>query len=189
MSRFLTLALGALICLGPSARAENLLKDPGFEFGTDNESFDPAWERFGNVYHEPFTPRSGNWICKLFGNFTTELNHSGIQQDLPAEAGARYRASIYFRHNEDDRLQGSNKGWLRLEFFDAGGQKLDTVDSDPFSADANTERYKEFTIENATAPEGTERVRYVILFEQQSDNAPGALFCDDALLETSSGPM
>ncbi len=77
------LALLSILVWATAAQAEdNLLQDPSFETGTSSEAFDPAWSKFGNVYHELVTPRMSHWTAKLFGSFTGQVNYSGISQEF-----------------------------------------------------------------------------------------------------------
>ena len=175
-----------LILTGNAYGGENLLRNPGFEEGTEHESLE-GWESWGRVFHEAVTPNAGHWSAKLFGNFTGDMNHSGMQQDLPAEAGTAYKGTIQIRHNADDQLTGSNKAWLRIEFRDANGNRISESDSLPFTADARLGAYQQLEVGPATAPAGTVSLRFVLLFEQIADHA-GAIFCDDAVLEATPSP-
>ena len=177
------LALLSILVWATAAQAEdNLLQDPSFETGTSSEAFDPAWSKFGNVYHELVTPRMSHWTAKLFGSFTGQVNYSGISQEIDAVAGAFYKASVYMRHNSDDKLEGQNEAFLRLEFLSADGEKLQTADSEIMTASTSPDVYKLRTVARTQAPEGSTRLRFLILFVQHGDGAPGAVFCDDALL-------
>jgi len=176
-------ALLSIVLSAAVAQAgDNLLQDPGFETGTDTESFDPAWSKFGSVYHELPTPRTGHWTAKLFGNFSGQVNYSGISQEVDAVAGKSYEASVYMRHNSDDQLEGQNEALLRLEFLSADGEKLQTADSEIITASTAPDVYKLYTVARTQAPEGATRLRFLILFVQHGDGAAGAVFCDDVSL-------
>jgi len=181
---YLAARLAALWLSVPAfCAADNLLQDPGFETGTDTKTFHPAWIAFGNVYHEPVTPRSGNGSCKLFGRFAGKQSYSGIYQGVGATPGARFTASAYLRHNGNDRLIGENKCWVQLEFYDVNEEQLATASSEAITADTPADAYALYSTEAVTAPAKTASVRFVILFEQQEDNAPGAVFSDDTALD------
>jgi hypothetical protein len=178
--------LGAIVVLVPGlAQAQmsgNLLGDPGFEeWAGDAETTN--WVRFGNAASETLTPRTGMFVAKVYGNFKTERNHSGLYQDAPAAAGKRYVASAYIRHNSGDSLQGDNRVWLKLEFYDAAGQQMKAFESARSVKDNDpANKWMLLSTSSTPAPEGTAKARVVILFEQQADNATGAVLVDDVAL-------
>lgn len=88
--RWSAAAVVVAACLAWSASAPaaaNLLIDPSFENGADANNFDPAWMTFGNVFHEPVTPRTGTYSAKLFSQFGGQVSLSGIFQDIAATEG------------------------------------------------------------------------------------------------------
>ncbi|MBN1269546.1 MAG: hypothetical protein JXB04_08165 [Kiritimatiellae bacterium] len=177
----------ALAVLAPfSLRAQddgNLLGDPGFE-GRVNEPFSTNWTRFGNAFCEFVTPRTGSYVCKLFGNFENRQNWSGVYQDVPASPGGYYQASAYMRQNSKDHLQGGNRAWIKLEFYSAGCTKLlkahESTRELHVKSAANQWTY--FSTGRVKAPKDAAVVRFALLFEQQADNAGGAALFDDVCL-------
>lgn len=160
----------------------NLIRDPSFEEGV-HEPFSTNWIVFNNAYCEAVTPRTRFFSAKVFGRFTNEKNWSGVYQDVPAQAGQQYVASVYARQNTHDSLTGANAAWIKVEYYDAGRTLLRTVES-PVRLKANSPSGKYLLLSTgpSRAPEGTVLARVVLLFEQQSDNAAGAVFFDDVSL-------
>lgn len=180
---------GAVVCVWPvvagAQMSVNLLGDPGFEeWAGDTETTN--WVRFGNAVCEALTPRTGTFVTKVYGNFKTEINHSGIYQDVPAAAGKRYVASAYLRHNSGDSLQGGNRVWLKLELYDGAGKLLKAFESARSIEDNDpVNKWMLLSTSSTPAPEGTARARVVILFLQKADNATGAVLVDDVALTTT----
>ncbi len=166
----------------------NLLADAGFEeWAGDPDS--PNWAKFGQVFSEAITPRTKHFVVKLFGNFTGASNYSGIYQDVPAVPGRRYEASAHLRQNSKDHLKGKCRAWIKLEFFDeTHTQRLAEFES-PTIVDAkgHANNYVFLSTGPCPAPRGTVYARFVGIFEQGADNAPGAILVDDASLKEIPG--
>ena len=165
-----------------SAQAvENLLQDPGFEGGI-NEPYAECWKPFNNCYCAPVTPRTGTFVSKIYGNFSSSDNESGVWQDVPASGGKYYQATAYMRQNAGDSLDGENKAWLKLEFWGANGM-LKVYES-PIKIDGKGAKGKYVLISTGRcgAPEGTVTARWVALFKQGKDNAKGCILVDDGAL-------
>jgi len=175
-STILVLSLAAV----PSAPAVEL-RDPGFEEAGADGGLSPAWHPFGNAYREKLTPRSGEYTLKLFGNFNGEMNWSGAYQDLPVQAGLRYQAEAWVRHNCNDALQGGNTAFVKLEFFDSAGNLIKEFESPRLAADRDCDKYFHLSTGLHQAPDGAARVRVTLIFEQPG-NDPGAAIFDDVEL-------
>lgn len=164
--------------------APNLLADPSFEeWGGDPSS--PNWMTFGNVVCDSISPRTKSCMVKIYGNFKSEVNESGIFQDVPAVEGKRYEVSAYLRQNSDDHLAGDNKAWVKLEFFNADfSTRLVTFES-PVKMDVKSpsKKYMFVSTGPAVAPKGTAFARAVVLIQQSPDNAAGAVLVDDVSLK------
>lgn len=180
--------------IGPFPGASALLNQ-GFE--ANGGSLD-SWQPFGNASAQTtnlafptIIPRSGNALCKMFGNFTGSANVTGIFQSLPAQPGQTWQLDCWSRHNSDDGIDGtSNFMSMKIEYYDASGTLL--LESETTILDANSPL--DTWIDNAplslTAPAGTTEVRPVILFSQQPPGVfdGGAGHIDDVSFKITSGP-
>ena len=92
------LAAGALLAMAPTtARAANVLANPGFETGTATGNPDvggsPSWTTFGNVFTTsapnplPVGPHTGTGALKEFGTFP---GVSGAFQSFPTTPGTAW---------------------------------------------------------------------------------------------------
>lgn len=181
--RWLAVALLSLPCVISSAQtSSNLLVDPSFEQWAGDPT-SPNWAVFQNAYCVAVTARTRVFVAKIYGNFTGQQNYSGIWQDVPAGPGRKYVASAYLRQNVGDTLQGDNEAWLKMEFFDAGGRLLQVFESPrKMKAKDAAGKYVFFSTGLVTSPPGTVTARFVVIFGQGPDNAPGAVLVDDASL-------
>ncbi len=164
--------------------APNLLADSSFEeWGGDTSSTN--WATFGNVICESTSPRTKSCMVKIYGNFKNEVNESGIYQDVPAAEGKRYEVTAYLRQNSDDHLAGDNKAWVKLEFFNADrSTRLVTFESQvKLDAKSPSKKYMFISTGPTLAPKGTAFARAVVLIQQSSDNAAGAVLVDDVSLK------
>ncbi len=164
--------------------APNLLADPGFEQWAGDAS-STNWATFGNAFCGSTTPRTKAFDVKLYGNFKNEVNNSGIYQDVPAQPGKRYEATAYLRRNPDDRLEGDNRAWVKLEYFDASRKEpVATFESlSRLDSKSPANKYVLVSTGPTLAPTNTAWARMVVIFRQGPDNASGAVFADDVSLK------
>ncbi|MFH0953355.1 MAG: hypothetical protein V1873_03395 [Verrucomicrobiota bacterium] len=176
------LALVFSALLSQAQTSSNLLVDPSFEEWAGDPT-SPRWAVFQNAYCVAVTARTRVFVTKIYGNFTSEQNYSGIWQDVPAGPGREYVASAYLRQNVGDTLQGDDEAWLKLEFFDAGGKLVQVFESPrKMKAKDAAGKYVFFSTGPVASPPGTVTARFVVIFGQGPDNAPGAVLVDDVLL-------
>ena len=164
---------------------DNLLSDGGFEKGNET-AFSEHWVSFGNAFRERVTPQSGNYSAKLYGEYTGSTNVSGVYQDVDAEPGLKYEASIFIRSNSDDIIHGENRAWVQLEFVDAKGKVLRRYSPvQKFGVTNAQDVYVHLSTGFVIAPEKTAKARFVHVFEQLDGKAHGSTYGDDAMLRLS----
>jgi beta-glucanase (GH16 family) len=206
-----------------SARAGNILNNPGFEADPAGQSQTIVnWTWYGassgNTLNETGAPaRSGTNYFKVFGQFTTSTNYSGVYQDSASAAGAVYSADgwAYSASSDGGGIHGQDMTWLEVTFRDVSNNVLALHRSDVVTG-ANIASYGgldawlhlpitnkcSFTnsaaivvlpgaVTNAStnlvAPPGTAAVRYQIVFAQGPDNANGSAYFDDCNLNQTGG--
>ncbi|RMF84950.1 MAG: hypothetical protein D6744_02210, partial [Planctomycetota bacterium] len=133
-------------------------------------------------------PRTGNALCKMFGQFNGSFNASGIYQDLPAQPGQTWQLDVYSRHNSDDSLVGtSNWMVMKIEYYDPNNNLLLEQESRILDANSPTDVWIDNAPLQVTAPPGTSRVRPVFVFLQPGFDG-GAGHLDDVSFKLISGP-
>lgn len=188
-------SLPALAVLVLPAVVSAQLLNPSFEEpGSSGRTF-ADWDQFGgNIYwvSDPdYQPAyDGDALGKIFGNFDgNPQSDSGIYQFLPASPGEEWTGSIYVMHRSDDALAGGNLGLLVLSWQDANGAEISADAKIILDANSETDFWLYDEV-GGTAPAGTSRVGYYLLFLQFTDDdypfgAPGAMFFDLVSLETT----
>jgi len=165
----------ASLALVATSHAQNVLQNPSFE-SEGAEAF--GWTTFGNVFRERVIPVTGEYSIKLFGNFTGDVNYSGLTQVVPAAGGQEWTIGITGTNASFDAMQGGNRGLIKIEFLSAGGEVLGSSETDVVTAATPVDQRVEASVSTA-APGGTTQARLIILFEQQADGLGGAAFFDD----------
>lgn len=169
------------------------LDNAGFESHTPGKPHGIAgWEVFGVAVPEhpnvlrgskPIVPvHEGEGVAKVFGRFDPEHVYSGLYQELPVVPGERCVGSVYAAHKSGDALVGANAAWCKFDFYDGDGMLIASVDSrERLTADSPVDTYEKLTVE-AIVPPGAAAVRFVLIFQQDTDRSPGAALFDDASL-------
>src|SRR3954469_12389152 len=109
-----------------TARAANLLVNPGFELNSGHV-IPSGWTRFapptaqagGNYYTEGIvTNQAGSQNFKEWGaSYNGTNNAAGIYQDLSASAGSTYQASGWFFTSGGDAMGASCYVWIEVSFL------------------------------------------------------------------------
>jgi hypothetical protein len=147
-----------------------------------------AWSEFGNVFQEPVTPLTGTYSVKMFGNFTTDGNLSGIFQDVAAIPSEGWTAGVNVRHNAGDALTGNNRALLKLEFLNGSFTQISFVENTILTSGSALNTYTHHSAW-AIAPAGTSWARISLLYLQDPATAGGAAFFDDASLVPEPSSM
>ncbi len=178
---YATQVVSQVTTTAPSVSVANTgaLANASFETGTGLTN----WVRFGAAFSSADSARTGTRSVKLAGQYAGGVNYNGIYQDLPASSGQFWRASGWMRTPAVDPLSPGNEVTLKMEFLDASAI-VGTVISRAFSVDEARDVYQPFSAQGV-APEGTERVRMVVIYVQVT-NATGLVYADDLALNMTS---
>jgi len=179
--------VGGMLVLARIALAAPPLLNPSFEQANTQTDL-VAWTEFGNVFQEPVTPLTGTYSVKMFGNFTTDGNLSGIFQDVAATPGEGWTAGVNVRHNTGDALTFNNRALLKLEFLNASFTQISFVENTILTSGSALNTYTHHTAW-ALAPVGTSWARISLLYVQDPFDAGGAAFFDDASLVPEPSAM
>lgn len=177
----------AVVAVAAPAHAQNMLTNPGFESGLS------GWTGFGNQFAEPITPRTGNGVAKMFGNFSGGFNVSGLFQTFPAAPGQNWSFDAYFRHNTGDLMTGvgipggGSGNWViaKMEFRDASDVVTGFVESAPFDGTSTPDAWLSRSVA-LTAPANTASVWAFLLYLQPAFDG-GAVLIDDTSLVPAPG--
>lgn len=182
----------------PTCGGENVLTNPGFEFsGLAN------WKKYGTDFNTQIvttdqgaTVHSGSNAFKVFGQFNSGENYSGVYQDLPCWPGQAFTARGWALTPGNDQITLVDGAWIEISFRDGGANILDiyrTAIIDPSAPTGvwmNLEVTNQLNITNfavigsamnLVAPVGTEFVRYQVVF-RQTQNGSGSVWFDDLAL-------
>src|SRR5882672_7207815 len=120
--------LMALLILGSSGQAANILANPGFETGDPN-----GWVKYGvfdfnttnNVYYNGCNCGSNVWIYdgrysgKTYGQFTGGENFNGEYQDVAVAPTSVLSADGWVYTSTQDHIGGGNVAWIEVHFLDS----------------------------------------------------------------------
>ena len=178
-----------------SVCSDNGLFNPGFESGS-LDGWMPYGNSIGNVSvgHSSNLPvHGGNYVFKVFGQFSGGENYSGVYQDFSAAPGNVYRAESWAMTPVGDQIAGGNSAWMEVSFRDAGGQMLKLYRSALMTSSSAAGVWNALAATNElslqtfqvigsanelVAPPQTVSLRYQIVF-RQLNNAGGAVLFDD----------
>ena len=198
-----------------TAASANILANPGFEAGSFTN-----WSQFGPnnyIQNTAGVPHSGNDFYKVYGQFNTAANYTGIYQDNPSAPGAIYSANGWAYSSSSDKIYGEDEAWMAVIFMDSSYNTLASyrssiitsnsiIASSGFSKWFNLQITNQCSFTDATAliplpgtvtntvtslvaPAKTAYVRYLVVFQQGSDNAGGSMYFDDLSLAQTGGTV
>lgn len=164
----------------------NLLSNPGFDEsgGSLND-----WDTFGNSIPNVSSSNSlssgGTHALKIFGQFNSPNNLSGVSQGVEISGGESLRAEASTRTPSWDTLFGKdNEVTMKIEFYSVFGAPsgsaafLDEVAQLVHDGTTTEDVWLDHTLE-AIAPENAVEARLSFVFEQPS-NSDGAIWIDSA---------
>jgi beta-glucanase (GH16 family) len=193
--------------------AQNILQNSGFEEGSFTN-----WTTFGpnNSIQAGSPAFSGNNYYKVYGQFNTKTNFTGIYQEIPSAPGDIYSADgwAYSASSDGGGIHGSDAIWIEVTFQDASYNALADYRSAVVTGnniagfgglntwfDLQITNQCSFTnasalilqpgtvtntVSNLVAPPGTAYLRYQVVFAQGSDNANGSVYFDDLTLNQTA---
>lgn len=160
----------SLAMLAPVAMAQNMLANPSFESGFT------GWTQFGNAFVDPanppaVTPRTGNNVLKMFGNFSGGFNVTGCFQAFPAAPGQQFTMDCWSRNSSADPMQGvglPNDNWvvMKIAFFDAGHNEIGNAEGVVLDGNSIQDVWIDNPAITGTAPANTASVEAFLLFLQ-----------------------
>jgi beta-glucanase (GH16 family) len=206
-------ALVALLFAG-EMHAQNILSNTNFATGSLS-----SWTTFGpNNFVESGSPAlSGNYYYKVYGQFNTTVNFTGIYQENPSAPGNTYSADgwAYTLSSDGGGIHGEDATWIEVTFQDASYNALADYRSEVVTGNniaslgglntwfdlqitnqcsftnASAQILSPGTVTNTVAslvaPAGTAYVRYQVVFEQGTDNANASMYFDDLTLNQNGG--
>jgi beta-glucanase (GH16 family) len=197
--------------LTPPPTGTNVLANPGFEssllgpwvgyspggannLGTYVQSTNDTYYNGGNPGGDHVLTHSGNYVGKIYGDFTGGENFNGCYQDIPAEPGSLWSADGWALTHAQDLMQAPNTTWIEVTFRNASDTILALYRSEVLNRGnvsvsswmhllvTNQLSPSTFVVTNTgptlTAPAGTTKARYQLVFRQLGYD-DGAMYYDD----------
>ncbi len=183
-------AMAVVAVTAHSARAVNLLANPGFELPVlaGGDTFGAVgWTDFGGgTYTIKVSPHSGDNAFKTFGGT------SGAFQSFAASAGQLWQGSAWILNPNFDAMAGAQIATANIEWRDAGNNLISFLGSAPPITAATPQGsgpsgYTQVTVAGV-APLGTANARFVLLTGSFTGPGGGAPFFDDASFEQVPEP-
>jgi hypothetical protein len=183
------------------AGATNILLNSDFELGFNAWTKDsPAtW----NQHVESQDPNhSGSMIYKVYGSWSTPTSYQNLYQDNPAGPGDAYSPTGWLFSRSTDYIGTGNFAYLQVSFFNGTGTELARYASESFTNGTTADTWTSYAVDgqvdmssnartnsglgSITAPAGTAKVRFSIVFKQ-TDWQGGAVHIDDVDLNQTAG--
>jgi beta-glucanase (GH16 family) len=201
-----------LMATGGMAQAANVLSNPGFETGGLG-----GWTTFGvnnSVLSTGGHAHSGTYYYKVYGQFSTSHNYTGIYQITNSAPGAIYSADGWAYSLSSDVIKGQNQAWIEVSFRDSSYNALalyrslvvttNNIASLGVSTWFDLQVTNQCSYTNATAlvllpgtvtntatslvaPANTAYVFYQIVFSQVTNSDGGSMYFDDLTLNQTGG--
>jgi beta-glucanase (GH16 family) len=197
------------------AHAQNILSNTNFATGSLS-----SWTTFGpnNSIQSGSPALSGTHYYKVYGQFNTTTNFTGIYQENSSAPGDTYSADgwAYSLSSDGGGIHGDDSIWIEVTFQDASYNALADYRSAVVTGNniagfgglntwfdlqitnqcsytnASAQILSPGTVTNTVtslvAPVGTAYVRYQTVFSQGVDNANGSMYFDDLTLNQTGGP-
>ena len=162
--------------------------------GTYVQSTSDTYYNGGNPGGDNVLTHSGTYVGKMYGDFTGGENFNGCYQDIPADPGSIWTADGWALTHAQDLMQPVNTSWIEVSFRNASDTVLALYRSDVLdSGNVSVSSWMHLPVTNEldissslvtnttstlTAPAGTTKARYQLVFRQQA-NHDGAMYYDD----------
>ena len=178
-----------ILCLasvGPTAHAQNLLKNPSYEeAGTSNDTA-ASWSRWGDWMNreDGWTPTHGGKCLVGYHHWEiTSDQNSGLWQDVTTvKAGQKFKFSVFVAADAPaGGVSGAEKVELRLEAIRNGHEVLIESVTTPVADLQKSPGWHELSVKGTT-PENNIRV-LVVVTPASGTPRGGAVKIDDADLE------
>ena len=170
-------------------------------FGGYVESNSDKYYNGGQPGGDSVMVRSGKYVGKVYGDFTGGGNQNGFYQETSSEAGSVWTAGGWALTHPQDLMVGLNTCWVEVSFRDANDTVLALYRSQVLNAlNVSPAGWVELSVNQKidpvsggllgsyptmVAPEGSNKVRYSVVFDQ-NDMDGGSMYFDDLSLVLES---
>ena len=155
------MAAALLAAMAAGANAQNLVTNGSFETPGPGFILFSGWENYNNVFADAsveVAAQDGTTSAKMYGQF------GGVQSDqvllnyvTGVTANTQYTLSAYAYHNSFDAVQPGNLVLLQLNFQDAAGNGLQTVQVEAITPNSTpTDQWNRAEV-TGISPPGTTR--------------------------------
>jgi hypothetical protein len=189
--------LGIVLLLGPVAlmAEQNIVRNGSMESGEGPGGTDPhvpaEWTLVGvNVERSDtvnLVPPGPGHSLKAFGD-SDNTSAAAYQEVAPVSPGQSVVASVQLYSPANDKLRGSGRAGLVLEFLNQFGGGISMEDIYVLDEAAPPDTWIPATLGPFTAPSGTAQVRVTCRLQWSLGDILGAAYWDDAQLSIDGGP-
>lgn len=164
----------------------NLLKNPGFEQGTDEggNAIDwSGWQAWPKQVTEGYAPHSGTWCGAIHGKYEdTEwwTDYGSYAQDVAVEEGQTYQAAAWFRATPNWTAESMQ---IKMEWRDADGASAGSDNIANLSS--LTTNWVRYDLTGIAPPNAV--TSHVVFLCSGATNAASTMQIDDAEMRTVAG--
>ena len=171
------------------------VENGGFDFSGSSLS---NWTLFGNVANNVRAvtnpTEAGSGALKLYGQFSSGTNYSGVEQGVTVSPGDDIEVSCRVFIDSADTIAGTgNEAFLKFDFYNTnygefGSNEYISSESVVLADSATVnDQWLQRTV-SATVPSGAVEARVAIVFAQSNSDG-GSLFVDSVAFNNLSGPQ
>lgn len=186
------IAITAVLACAGAAQAQNLVANGSFETPGPGFVLWQNWENYGNVFEDlsvEVAAQDGLASAKMYGQFNGVQNDQVLLQTVPGiNPGEFYTLGAYTLHNVGDEVAAGNLVLLQLNFQDAGGVGLESVEVQAIVPGVTPAGSWNLTEVSGIAPAGTAQIVIALLHLQLDGAGAGASFWDNITLVESEAP-
>nr|WP_321466822.1 glycoside hydrolase family 2 TIM barrel-domain containing protein [uncultured Desulfobulbus sp.] len=173
-----------------NVRADNLLKDPGFELSNTDGSFPssgywkPAWLGTAGAVCTNTAAHTGTaGVWEYTGTAGADWWSGPFQEDCAANAGEVFNGRAWVR-SYSSWVNGS-RALVRLSFLDGAKATIASKDSPAITSAGNG--WQQLSVQSDPAPSGTAYVKYIIYLEKPNGSVGQSIASfDDCELEKAA---
>ncbi len=170
--------------------AGGLLSNGSFESPSANQpaAQQPAtpekWMGFGrdqdavNLTLTNQAANSGSQSARIASNRVAGSFH-GLSQNVPVQPGKTYRFTVQARQDPNEKLQGTTRAQISIEWKDATGKEVDRTWGPDFGSSLSSDKWTEFQM-TGTAPAQAASATFVLTMHEGDKPGGGAVLVDDA---------
>ena len=121
---------------------------------------------------------AGRQAAHLRSNKVANSFH-GMGQVIPVQKGSTYRFAVQARNDPADKMQGTTRAQISIEWQDASGREIDRTWGPDFGPSLSPDQWKAFEM-TGKAPAGAARAHFVVTMHEGDQPGGGGVYIDNA---------